>query len=545
VLVDKHLASSGPASPQPAPTGGSAGLRAGRDADTEKRENQTTYLPSNIVPVLLTGKDALPATKPVGPVPPVIESAAKAKKIKESVVAPSATHVRWRQMAKLGPIVVLLTLGGLVAAMAVGFQKYNDAIVVAPGVLYPAKLASLRTPRVDGDQNLGRVAELFKQNGQTVQAGEPILRLDSQNETFQRDQMLKMIDSYQVALKDYARLKIERTARVQWAAARARQAAAELDAAQGRLEQYQALLKRAGAEPTALEINVAKEKVKYAERAEEEAKITYENYKALPPTAITEETQRKAKLAYERAVSLTQQSRDELTLLQKGDSISRLETAQAEVAQAKAAIAAAQARLDERQKETQLLEMETEIEVKARLLEGDLEKARLEVGRLESLIKDKTLRSPISGVLQRFTVQPGQWVGSRDTLGWVCDSNLVFCAQVNQRDLPKISMGQKAKVQFDMASGPLIYNAECIEISDLLSGSTTEDSDLLQLFPQTLPRTIVATHAIVRLKILGPVAPASVPAAPDAGATAPTLRAGFAGRAKIRVGDGKIAELFY
>jgi HlyD family secretion protein len=442
--------------------------------------------------------------------------------IKESRVIDSRTSARLTESAQasvraprpgrhLKPFIILLLLVGLVAAMTAVLEVRSRAVVRAAGVAYPRAHADLRAPQTMFGQNAGRVAEVLKRNGDAVQAGEPILRLDCSDEKLQRDQVKKQIEGLLAALKDAAQAQAERTMRVQWAGALVKEAAAEIEVEQGRLDEALALLKRAGAGNLALEISIAKEKVAYATQAEEQAKITYDNYRVMPRTALSEEDLRRAKLAYDQAQSKTREERDALALLQKGDAVARLESAQAQVAYRQGAVKSARARHEERQKEVQLLELARDVDVKARLLEGDLAKARLEEQRLETAIAEKTLRAPIGGVLQRFYVQPGQWIVSRELVGWVCDvSELVFCAQVLQRDLSRVQVGQRARIYFESAGTTVNgYEGEVVEMGDFLggtarlSGAPNETNDPLGLFPAPLPRAVVPAYGIVRLKQIG------------------------------------------
>lgn len=450
----------------------------------------------------------------------------------------------------LKPLLILLLLVAVVTAMATVLQARSGAIVRAPGVLYPATYVALRAPRTAYSENVCRVVEIYKQPAESVQAGDPILHLDSSDEVLQRDQARRLIQGHTAALKDCARLREERILRVQLVKQQVQEAAAQVEAEKALLAESQAVLKRAGAENMALEINVAKEKLKYAEQAEERARITYENNKAMPAFALTDENMRNSKLDYDMTLSASQQARDSLALLQKGDAVSRLETAEAQVAYRRAVLASAESRYAERQKEVQLLEVQQEIDVKARLLEGDLEKARLEEQRLEKAIADKTLRAPISGVLHQFNIQSGQWVTSRETLGLVCDTSaFVFHAQVLQRDLPRVQPGQRARVYLEGVGGvgaapAAAYEAEVLDIGDILGAAGNPANDPLGLFQAQLPKTVVPANGIVRLRLLRPVGGQSSDGS-AAALSAPALRAGFTGQARILVGAGRLAELFF
>jgi multidrug resistance efflux pump len=458
----------------------------------------------------------------------------------ERLIAVSTHRAHGRVSRNLKPLLILVVLFAVVAGMAALLNARAAAIVRAPGVVYPAAYAILRQPVTSYGQNTGRIAEVWKRNGETVPAGEPLLRMDTSDEMLQREQTQRQIQGYLAALKDHEGLRAERALRVQWANALVETAAAELAAEKARLGEALALLKRAGTVSVDLEVKVAREKLTYAQHGEEEARITYDNYKVMPRTALSEEDLRKAKLAWEQATSLRQQYAGELALLEQADTVVRLETAQAQVAYRQAAVLTAQSRVEERRKEVQLLEAARDLDTQARMVEGDLAKARVEEERLNRAIAEKTLRAPVGGVVQNFHVQAGQWVTTRDVLGYICDTTaLMFQAQIPQADLVRVQTGQRARVYFDSRSGTNgVYDAEVVEIGSMLAVPGAEGSDPLGLLPQLPTRALAPAHGVAHLKLLGP-------AGAPAGAGKLVLRPGCAGQVRILVGAGELAEFFY
>jgi len=322
-----------------------------------------------------------------------------------SLAHADSVSVRWPRSLK--PLLVLGLLVGVVLAAVAVIHACNSALVRAPGVLRPAARSALRVSFSANGRNACRVAEVYKQPGEAVQAGEKLLRLGSASEEFQLEQAQKRVQSCLQRLKDY-----------------------EL-----------------------------------------------------------------------------------------------------------------------RRQETQLADSAAGMEAKQKVLESDLEKARLEERRFSRAMEDRALRAPISGVLYKFHVQSGDWVSSQDTLGWVCDtSSLVFQAQVTQRDSARVRIGQRARVYFSASSGGSgLYEAEVAEIGEFLEVAERNTSDPLGLFPLPLTRTVMPPQAMVRLKVLGAVgcAPDEISAGVSPASTGGALRPGGVGQARILVGDGKLAEWFF
>jgi len=187
--------------------------------------------------------------------------------------------------------------------------------------------------------------------------------------------------------------------------------------------------------------------------------------------------------------------------------------------------------------------------VKRKVLERDLERARLEERRINRAIEEKVLRAPRSGVLHEFQVQAGDWISSKDALGRVCDtSSLFFCAQVQQRDLSRIRLGQRARVYFGAHDGGNgAYEAEVAEIGTFLDAAANESSDPLGLFLVPPPRVATTPCATVRLKVLRAVgrAPEENGAGDPPASAGNALRPGCAGQARILVGEGRMAEWLF
>jgi len=458
-----------------------------------------------------------------------------------------SVSVRWPRSLK--PLLMLGLFVCVVVATAVVMQAYNHALVRAPGVLYPVTQSPLRVPLSTYDQNACRVAEVYKREGETVQAGEKLLRLDSADKELQREQAQKRVQSCLEALKDYELQPKERGPRVQWAKVRVDEAKAVAEVEQARFNEATARLKRAGAAPAEAEIKAAQDRLKTSEQSEQFAQAHYEDLRLQQPKAGSDVDVRKASQDYEKHKAQTEQYRNELKLLQTADPAARLEGAQEQADYRRVALKMAQARVEVRRKEAQLLESAVDADKQQKALEDNLEKARLEERRINKAIEDRILRAPSSGVLHGFDVQNGQWVSIRDTLGWVCDtSSLLFCAQVQQRDLPRIRVGQRGRIYFNGPSGVNgAYEAEVSEIGEFLEASGNASGDPLGLFPGLLPRRPIPSHATVRLKVLGPIggAPGEGSAGVSPACAGGALRPGCAGQGRILVGDGRIAEWFF
>ncbi len=429
------------------------------------------------------------------------------------------------------PLVAVVLISVVACGLAWVFSVRAQSIVRAPGIVHPVRTVDLHSP-----VNIGRISEVLKADGDTVTLGETLALIDSEDEKLQREAVRKRLVGIQEELKDRERLIELRKINIDLAKANEKEAIAGVEVAKAQLAAANAAVKRAGPDATKVETQIADEKLKYAIKSEEEAKLTYDNYvKILAYDGIKADDVRKAKLAWEKTQSSVREARDELKLLTDSTNVFRLEDAKAEADRRAASVATAQANVVVKTTMIREAEVALVIDERSKVLAADLERYRVEEQRLERLIKEKILRAPVAGVLHEFRIQPGQWISNRTVLGGIYDtSTLIVHAHVQQRDFNKVHPGQKAKITFDGLSfedGPV--EAEVLSLNTLATPPVEDGVSPMAVFQEPVKGAFVP-RAVVKLKL-------------PPGPNYEKLRVGFTGAVKIQVGGTKhpLAEWFF
>lgn len=110
-----------------------------------------------------------------------------------------------------------------------------------------------------------------------------------------------------------------------------------------------------------------------------------------------------------------------------------------------------------------------------------------EVIQAQKALGDKSLVSPISGIVLKSNFVPGQNVTSSDTIFQIADNDkVIFEAEIDEAEISKVSLGQRVDVSFD-AYGGKIFEGEVSEI-----------------VPQTKSTSIGATIIPVKIILLHP-----------------------------------------
>ena len=153
------------------------------------------------------------------------------------------------------------------------------------------------------------------------------------------------------------------------------------------------------------------------------------------PGWVVERAVREGQAVQKAEVLLAIDARDaELALAELA---AQREAALAERARLAAESRAERARTEARAAERAMLE--------ARVAEFD---ARIRRQQLD--LEDRTLRSPIAGVVDRTFVEPGEYVGAGQRLLLLHDPSVVWVeANVKETQLRRLALGQKARVRVD------------------------------------------------------------------------------------------------
>jgi len=308
-----------------------------------------------------------------------------------------------------------------------------------------------------------------------------------------------------------------------------------VDSAKAQLDRARAQAKRYSEDNVSLQIRASKEKVTQAENKEKELKVTWEaNIVAFRSNAITDLILRQSETAYNNAASETQLRRTELALLQQSDIVYKREDAEAQIQNRQADVKTSEADLEQRKKELDVMQKDVAVDYRLETFQRLLEHARMEQERIQEQINERTYIAPISGTLHEFRLEPNQWVPPQAALGWIYDlSEVEFHTQVQQKDLPRVTENQHAKIYLDSMG---LLGSKAIDATVQQIGAIavpTERSSIgeaANLFQD--PKTPTVPMALVRLRITNPD-------------DARQIKVGYTGQAKILVGSDSLSRLFF
>ncbi|MCS6862943.1 MAG: efflux RND transporter periplasmic adaptor subunit [Abditibacteriales bacterium] len=271
------------------------------------------------------------------------------------------------------------------------------------------------------------------------------------------------------------------------------QAEKELEAAQENLRLIQAGARpqeiaqaQAAVDAAAADIRQSEANVLQAEADEEQARIEYERVQGLfskgfasqqqVDTARTRLTNAKARVAANKARLETvktqlKQAQERLSLLREGARPEEIAIAQARVAAAAAALNEARARrkqVDVRQQELESAKIDVrqreEALHAAKLNRGKAQISQQEIAALRSSVRQAqaelelarqtlrhcTLTAPLSGLISQRLVEPGEVIAPGAPLLTIVSSEVVFfAAEVPERDIPNVHLGQPVEVEVD------------------------------------------------------------------------------------------------
>jgi HlyD family secretion protein len=270
----------------------------------------------------------------------------------------------------------------------------------------------------------GRVEARLVDEGEMVQAGQTVARLDSADLAQELALSKAEADAAQAALAEL--LAGSRPEEIAEAEAAAQQAQARLD--------------EMLAGSRSQEIAAARAAVQLAKAETERTRADAERYEGLYKKQIISAQQYDAaRTAYETARARQREAEEQLKLVEEGPR-------QEQIAQARAALAQARERFVLVKKGPR---QETIDQARARL-----EQARQARALAETRLGYATLLSPLSGVVLSKNVEPGEYVAPGTPIVTVGDlQNVWVRAYINETDLGRVKVGQRVQVTTDTYPG--------------------------------------------------------------------------------------------
>lgn len=319
-------------------------------------------------------------------------------------------------------VVALVVVGGFFLVRGISGSRSNAAqaetVIVARGALTqvvnatgnvaPASRATLAF------ELSGRVAEVLVDEGDAVQKGQPLVRLDTAD--------------LELALRS-AEASL-RAAQARYEQAKAGPSAEDIAAAEASLASAIASYEKLKKGPTADEVAIAKANVERAEAVLKQAQAAYDRIAwrgdaGASPQALQLQ---QATIDYQTALA-------NYRLATAGPSESALKAAEAQIAQARANL--------ERLKRTPTPE-------DLAIAQSQVDSAQVAVDQAKRRLDAATLRAPFDGVVEKVSVEVGQLVAAGTPAVVIADpSAFHITVAVDEMDVALVREGQAARITLD------------------------------------------------------------------------------------------------
>jgi len=281
----------------------------------------------------------------------------------------------------------------------------------------------------------GRLEELVVEEGDAVQAGQVVARLDTaelerarEREAAAAEAAARGVEQTRAAL-EYQEKALEEERAVR---------RAELEAAQRRLEELQAGSRRQEIEAARAALREAEAQFGLAQRDWERAQTLHRNEDI--STAQFEQFRTR----FEAASAGLRRAREQASLVEEGPRKEQVEQQRAAVERAKAALRLADAgalELERRRKELAMRQAE-------------MERARAQLAVLDVQLAERVLRSPMAGIVLSKNAERGEVVAGGAAVVTIGDMAKPWLrGYIAERHLGRVKPGQAAEVTTDSYPG--------------------------------------------------------------------------------------------
>ena len=322
------------------------------------------------------------------------------------------------------------------------------AVVNATGMVLPEKQTTLTF------QGAGRVAEVAVEQGDPVQAGQTLARLETINLEF-------AIDQAELALV---------TAQTQLLRLQSPPSEFDIATAEAALESARASYDKLRAGPSQAEIKVARTNLDQAEASLEQAQAAYNQVADRPEVAMLPQSLQleQATIAYEAA-----KASFELTMRQP--TAAEFAAARSAVVQAESTLA----RLQEGVSEEEIL-----------LAQLQVEQAQISLDQARHQLQGTELVAPHQGTITQVAIKEGELTGGQPAFVLTDLSRYHVEASVDEIDIGQVAVGQQVSITLDALPGVELAG----EIEQI--ASTAQMDAGVVSYPVTVRLT--ATDALLR-----------------------------------------------
>ncbi len=293
----------------------------------------------------------------------------------------------------------------------------------------------------------GRIVELLADEGDPVEAGRLLARLDDDQLQAQRREVLAQLEalrSREGELRALIRFQEENLA-------------AQMKLRQAELRQAEALLDQLREGSRRQEIEQARAAVEAAQAEEARARADWERAQTLYAAEDISAAQRdQAESAWKRARAELSRLQEQLALVQEGPRRQDIEAAQAGVARAEAAL---------RQTSAQELEIARNRQA-LQTLAAEAETLQARLAQVESRIADCRIEAPMAGIVLKRPAEPGEIVAAGTPVMTLGDLSRPWVrGYVPETRLGQVKLGDRVEIRTD-SYPDRIYEGRVVFISD-------------------------------------------------------------------------------
>jgi HlyD family secretion protein len=328
-------------------------------------------------------------------------------------------------------ILIVIVIAGLAAAGTLAYRSLHteptDRILVSGNIELTQVDIAFKTS--------GRLIERTVDEGDTVQKGMVIARLD-------REQLLRQRDTAQAALDTAEAQLAESQSALRWQR-ETMQADMQLRSADLNAAQSQYLQLKNGSRPQ--EIQEATAAVAAAQSQYDQAKKDWERAQTLYKNDdISTSQYDQYRSRYESSEANLKQVKEHAALVEAGPRSEAIQSAAAQVERARASLKMGQANAIETKRREQ--------DIAAR--QGDIEHAKAQIALIDSQLADTIAVSPINGVVLVKAADPGEILAPGTSVVTVGDIEHPWLrAYIREQDLGRVKLGAKATVTTDSFPG--------------------------------------------------------------------------------------------
>jgi HlyD family secretion protein len=323
------------------------------------------------------------------------------------------------------------------------------AVVNATGTILPETQTALsfKAP--------GRVAEVLVVEGQFVQQGDLLARLETDDLEFSITQAEMGVRQAEMAVRQ-AEITVRQaesslaSAQTQWLRAQNGPAAYDIAAAEAAVESAKASYQRLLAGPTEEEIRVARANLDQAEASLEQAQAAYNQVADRPDVAMLPQA-----LQLEQATIAYQVAQANFELTQRPASAAERAAAQSAIVQAEASLARLQEGASEEDlRIAQIGVDQAQLQVDQAHIQADqaqlqVEQAQLSLDQARHQLEGTTLTAPHAGTITSVGVKEGEMSGGQPAFLLTDLSSYHVDVTVDEIDIGRVAEGQPVTITLD------------------------------------------------------------------------------------------------